>query len=296
MLRDCRVPRDGMHRYIYDIRQPLTLLVIMVSFTAVFFTNRNPYSAPVSGYDWFSCNADGTLEMGGYHYIPFWDPQLYFSVNIAFGKFSFSGAKITDAAWDAVVGRGGQFIAAVVAYQTLRISLTLTMETCSVPVPAIASLYCQQIQLIPVGRLLHTMFWHWRSVHFTGRQPILKGRARFGIQLFVCTYVLLFATLASIMTGYRARLTGYTGSGANQTDQLFPIDKLAEPRFVLYDSVRIGLPDTIMYEHDTIVYPAGVLDYYDSGYTSGTRRSLNISEFLDISRNFEHPYGVLLDC
>jgi hypothetical protein len=96
------------------------------------------------------------------------------------------------------------------------------------------------------------------------------------------------------MTGYRAQLTGYSGSGANKTDQLFPVSKLVQPRFSLHDGARVGLPNTI-YAHDSIVYPTGMLDYYDidSTFTTGY---FNISEFLDISRNFDHPYGVLLDC
>jgi hypothetical protein len=295
MLRDWKVPQDGMRRYLYDLWQPLTLFVITLSFTAVFFTNYYPYSSTQSLHDWFFCNADGALVKVDQDYRPFWDPQLYFTVNISFGGFSFSRAKVIDAAWDAVVGRGGQFVAAVVAYRTLRRSLTLTMETCSVPIPAVASLYCGQIQLIPVGRIIHTMFSHWGSVHLIWRQPILRGRVRFGVQLFACTYVLLFATLASVMTGYRAQLTGYSASGADQTDQLFPVSKLAGPRFTLRDGVRVGLPDTIMYAHDPIIYPAGILDYYDSE-TTDKSNAFKISEFLDISRDLVDPYGVLFDC
>jgi hypothetical protein len=65
-LRDRKVPRDGMHRYIYDIWQPLTLLVIMV-----FFTYYNPYLSMLSIDKWFLCNADGTLVKVHYDYRPF---------------------------------------------------------------------------------------------------------------------------------------------------------------------------------------------------------------------------------
>jgi hypothetical protein len=284
-----------MRRYIYDIWQPLTLLVITTSLTAAFFTKYDPYSPARTGKDWFFCNADGNLEKTEYDYRPFWDPRLYFTINIAFGEFSFSTVKIIDAAWDAVVGRGGQLVAAVVAYRMLRRSLTLTMESCTVSMSAITSLYCQQIQLIPVGQLLRTMFWHWSSVHTPWQQAIPKGRARLGVQLFACIYVLSFATLVSITTGYRAQLTGYSSSGVNETGLLFPINQLVEPRFALLDGARVGLSDTIMYAHDTIQYPDGVLDWYDSKSTSDSSM-LNIGEFLDASRDYEHPYGVLLDC
>jgi hypothetical protein len=295
LLSGSKVPRDGARRYLHDTWQPLTLLVITVLFTAAFFTNYDPYSSVQSPYDWFFCNADGTLEKSSKDYRPFWDSQLYFTINIAFGSFPFSTAKVIDAAWDAVVGRGGQFLAAMVAYRTLRRSLTLTMESCTVPMTAVISLYCQQIQLIPVGRLIKTMFWHRGSVHPIWRLPFLRGRARFGIQIFVCTYVLLFATLASVMTGYTAQLTGFFDPGANPTSQLLPIKQLVEPRFTLYDGVRVGLPDTILYAHDTIKYPEGVFDYYSSEVKPNDNWYL-ISELLDISQDLEHPNGALLDC
>jgi hypothetical protein len=69
-LRDCKVSRDGMRRYIHDIWRPLALLVVTVSLTAVFFTNYDPYSSMQSRYDWFFCNADGTLEVVNDAYRP----------------------------------------------------------------------------------------------------------------------------------------------------------------------------------------------------------------------------------
>jgi hypothetical protein len=89
-LKDSKAPRDGMRRYLHDIWQPLTLLVLTTSFTAAFFTNYDPCVSLESPYDGFFCNADGKLEEADTGYEPFWDPQLYFTVNMAFGQFSFS--------------------------------------------------------------------------------------------------------------------------------------------------------------------------------------------------------------
>ena len=289
MLHDCKVPRDGMRRYVYDIWQPLALLVITVSFTAAFFTKYTPYDRARYSDDLFFCNADGKIETTDYFYKPFWDLQLYFTINIAFGKFSFSRVKIIDAAWDAVVGRGVQFVAALVAYQTLRRSITLTMETCTITIPAVATIYCRQIQLLSVGQLLHTMFWHWGSVHLMWRQPTHIGRLRLGTQLFVCLYVLLFATLVSIMTGYRAQLSAYFRYDGSLTGQYLPIARLVQPRMVLLDGHRVGLSETPLYAHDSIPYPDGVDD------TDITVR-INTSDFVASFRDFPEPFGVLLDC
>jgi hypothetical protein len=291
LLSDWKVPRDGTRRYIYDIWQPLTLLVIVTSFAAAFFYN---YDSSIYPYDDFFCNADGNLEKLDYDYEPMWDLQLYFTINIAFGRFPFSRAKVIDAAWDAVIGRGGQFVAAAIAYRILRRSFTLTMEICTVTIPAAASLYCRQIQPGFTRQLLHTMFWHWGSVHLIWRQPIHMGRMRLCTQLFVCIYVLLFAILVSVMTGYRAQLSGFTGYDSDEVGPLFPVSLLVEPRMSFYDSARVGLPDAPMFAHDAIIYPDGVGENIASADIKSMR--YNISELLASSRGFKEPWGVLVDC
>jgi hypothetical protein len=295
LLSDWRVPRDGTRRYIYDIWQPLTLLVIVTSFAAAFFYNYNPYPTTQSPYDDFFYNADGNLEKLDYDYEPMWDLQLYFTINIAFGSFPFSRAKVIDAAWDAVIGRGGQFVAAAIAYRILRRSFTLTMEICTVTIPAAASLYCRQIQPGSTGQLLHTMFWHWGSVHLIWRQPIHMGRMRLCTQLFVCIYVLLFAILVSVMTGHRAQLSGFTGYDSDEVGPLFPISLLVEPRMSFYDSARVGLSDAPMFTYDAIIYPDGVGERIVSG-ADVKSVEYNISELLASSRSFKEPWGVLVDC
>jgi hypothetical protein len=297
MLHKFSVPRDGVRRYMYDIWQPLTLLIVTIWFMAFFFTTSSSFDAMGSiYYGQFFCNADGKLEGTESYHDPLWDPQLYFTINIAFGKFPFSSAKVIDAAWDAVVGRGGQFVAAAVAYRTLRRSFTLTMETCTVMIPAVASLYCRQIQLESVSQLIHTMFWHWSSGHLRWRQAIHMGRLRLCTQLFACIYVLLFATLGSVMSGYRAELsaiTSYEGDGAGP---LFPVNRLVRPRIGFNDGVRVGLSDTPMFAHDAIVYPGGVGDTFDRDGSSLEDASYSVSEFLASSRDFREPWGILVDC
>jgi hypothetical protein len=295
ILSDWKVPRDGTRRYIYDIWQPLTLLVIVTSFAAAFFSIYNPYPTTQFFSDEYFCNADGKLEKLDYDYEPMWDLQLYFTINIAFGRFPFSRAKIIDAAWDVVVGRGGQFVAAAIAYRTLRRSFTLTMENCTVTIPAVASLYFRQIQPESAGQLLHTMFWHWGSVHLTWRQLIHVGRIRLCTQLFVCIYVLLFAILVSVMTGYRAQLSGFTGFDSDEVGPLFPTSLLVQPRMAFYDGARVGLPEAPMFAHDAIVYPDGVGDIFFSG-ADRTSVEYSISEFFASSRGFKEPWGVLVDC
>lgn len=280
-MRKWRVPRDGTCRYLYDIWQPFAWFALTVGFIAAFFATSDPY-ASMDEDDLFFCNADGKVEKADNHYRPLWDARLYFTVNVAFGQFAFSTVKVIDAAWDTVVGRGGQMVAAMVAYRTLRRSLTLMMETSTVTVPAVASMHYHQVQAISVGRLIHNMFWHWTSKR---RQPPPWGRARLGTQVFVCVYVLSFATLVSIMTGYRARLTGYFGFEAEQTGQLQPTSQLTQPEvsMVVYNGTRIGRADSPIFSYDELPFLKD-------------DKPFNISEILKSSSELEEPYGTFIDC
>lgn len=155
---ESKVPRDGTYRYLYDIWQPLAILVPTLLFTVAFYSTHkaNQLTNPEA---FFICNDNGYVERTKYNYNPFWDPRLYFTINLAFGKFAFSTVKVIDAVWDAVIGRGGQVVAALIAYRTLRRSLTLTLETCNLAIPRVTSFYCQQIQAFSVMQMTYDLFW-----------------------------------------------------------------------------------------------------------------------------------------
>lgn len=277
-VSDWKIPRDGTSRYLYDIWQPLTLLMLTTCFTATFFANYDPY-ALTDKNDLFFCNADGNVEKTDFSYRPFWDSRLYFTINVAFGEFGFSTVKSIDAVWDLFVGRGGQMVAVFVAYRPLRRSFALTMETCTVAIPTVASLYYQQIQLVTVGRLVSNIFRHWGSQALTWRQ------LRMSIQVFTCFYALSFATLASVMTGYRAQLTSYFGFQAGQASQLQPTSQLTQPMasMVVYNGSRIGQSDAPIFPHEE-------LPFLDDD------EQFNISEILDRSSEIEEPFGTFIDC
>jgi hypothetical protein len=219
-----------------------------------------------------------------------WDPHLYFTINIAFGEFTFSVVKIIDAAWDVVIGRGGQMVVGLVAYRVLRRSLTLTMEKSTVTIPTVTTLYCQQVQLVSIGQLFYDIFWHWGSKQGHPKQRSLNPstKLRLGMQIFACVYVLLFATIASVMTGYQAQLTGFFGFDTGHMGQLQPISQIAIPRLVFYSGERIGLPDTPVYAREDIFFPAKNQTAFGPGY--------DIGDFIDSSTKMTEPHGILVDC
>jgi hypothetical protein len=156
-LRAWTVPQDGFRRFLYDIWQPLTILLLTASFAGTFFTVKDPYT---SSNDLFYCNADGNVQMrqtGGYK--PFWDPNLFFTINVSVkDNMSFTEAKLIDAVWDLGVGRGGQMLAAWITYRVLRRSLTLVMESNTITIPTVTSLCCQQINILSSWHLLAAAF------------------------------------------------------------------------------------------------------------------------------------------
>lgn len=289
-MRDWEIPRDGTRRYLYDIWQPLVILVVTASFMGAFYANYTS-TASRNPNDLFFCNADGKVEMANSRYRPLWDPRLYFTINIAFGQFAFSTAKIIDAAWDAIVGRGGQMVVAVVAYRTIRRSLTLAMESYAVSIPAVIALYCQQVQLFPVAQLIYNIFRPQDSDRTPKRRPNHLGRIRIGMQIIACSYVLLFSTMVSVMTGYSAQWTGYFGYDAGVASQLQPISKLSRPGMVLFNGARIGLSDSpVQYASRTSIYPPDIAQ----GMMSNSKYM--VVELLTRSRDLQEPYGTLVDC
>lgn len=140
-VRNWKIPRDGTRRFLYDIWQPLTLLVPTTCFTAAFFTSYDPY-ASTDGNSLFFCNADGNTEKTDHEYRPFGDPQLYVTVNVAFGQFAFSTVKVIDAIWDAIMER---------IYREISRNLMLHLSVVSIAVKALRSL----IHRLTLRRLLH---------------------------------------------------------------------------------------------------------------------------------------------
>lgn len=286
-LGNWKIPRDGTYRYLYDTWQPLALLVLTVCFTAIFYSVYTPF-ATIPSNDLFYCNADGNLVKALGWYKPLWDPELYFTVNIAFGKFAFSTAKVIDAVWDAVVARGGQMLVAMVAYRILRRSLTLTMEASTVTMPTVATLYCHQIQVTSLRRLLQDISWHKGSPNTHLRRPIYLGKMRLLMQAFSCLYVLSFATLLSVTTGYRAQLSGYYGYDADKPSQLQPVGEISLPSIVVCNGSRVGLSELPIYAREQIPLPV-------EGLTAESQ-TYKITDLIDNSQDFEEPYGVFFDC
>ena len=114
------------------------------------------------------------------------------------------------------------------------------------------------------------------------------GKIRLFMQTFSCLYVLSFATLLSVTTGYRAQLSGYYGYDADKPSQLQPVSEISRPSMVVYNGSRVGLPDSPIYAREQVPLPAEGL--------SANSQTYKLIDLIDKSQDFEEPYGVLFDC
>jgi hypothetical protein len=232
------VPPDGTSRFLYEVWQPLVLLTATSLFTIGFFSTLKPSTKALSP---LFCDVNGNVQELGPtdEYRPIWDLSLFFTVNVPYGSFSFTRAKVIDACWDIGFGRGGQFLAGILAYRTVRQSLTLTLEDSTLLISTATSICCQQLQFGSLWELFRGVFVRPDRRPIPRSRSWLVGLTRRAAYVFVSIYVLAFATLTSVMTGYRAGLTGYFGYASSMR----PLENLARPDLVLYDASRINITD-----------------------------------------------------
>lgn len=232
------IPRDGGWRYLSDSWQPLLILLSTTVFTASFIPAlaRSRTTSNV-----VSCNADGIVESPSVASPSIWDAEEFFTINLLFNDYSFTQAKLIDACWDVGVGRGGQAIAAIVTYRVLRRSMLLVLEKSEISIPTATAVFCQQIQLMSVWELCR------ETVIRVGKGSVPKRTravemVRYALYLFVCGYVLSFATITSVMAGYRANLTGLFQLNNTQNGMSEPLRLVyaGKDRTVVADGKRIG--------------------------------------------------------
>jgi hypothetical protein len=232
------VPQDGELRYLADAWQPWTILLS----TAVFAASVLPALGRINTKsDVVSCNADGIVVSPSLASSLVWDADKFFTINLLVNDYSFTQAKVIDAFWDVGVGRGGQAIVAIITYRVLRRSMLLVLEKSEISIPTTTSILCRQIQLLSIWELCRETFSLAKRKAVSRRERAIEI-ARYAMYIFVCGYVLAFATITSVMTGHRANLTGFFGLNNTQTGMSEPLRLLfsGAGRTVVSDGSRIG--------------------------------------------------------
>lgn len=125
-----------------------------------------------------------------------------------FGKLSYTSAKIIDACWDLAFARDEQALVGLLSYRVIRRSLALVMEQSPIAMPLATAICCENGNLTLLGILLHNFWCGLRQTRLRWKSQPLSVDIRLAAWILLCIYVLSFATLAVVMTGYQARFTG----------------------------------------------------------------------------------------
>ncbi|EME45927.1 hypothetical protein DOTSEDRAFT_51541 [Dothistroma septosporum NZE10] len=223
--------KSGLLSFLEHIGLPLLCLFMVALFTGLFFDLYCPnysYTNSLDAYG-FSCAADGTVVYpleGSANQC--WNPTLFVSITLAFGRLTFPQAKAIDICWDLVVGRGGQMLLSIWAYSVIRKSLLAILEKRPLRMPLVTSLTFEHFSMWSWYALVRdlTFSWSWRLFGY----------------LYVVVYLLAFGTLVSAMTGYQANMAPFYRADGN----LMEYSKVkVVPASIVLDADRVGLESVV---------------------------------------------------
>ncbi|KAK5713342.1 hypothetical protein LTR17_017652 [Elasticomyces elasticus] len=188
-----------------------------------------------------------------------WDPQLFLTITLGFGRFTFAQAKALDFAWDLVVGSGGQALVIILVYPLFRRMLLAHMEDRPVSIQAYTSIAFNGIAMASLWTVFRSSLSHsagraarpvrQRCSIFPVWRTIRQGFFWTGT-LFVFAYLLAFGKLLSLMTGYQA-IAGAVITPEGSTNLLNVSNSILQPRwFVVQDGSRVGLQDRSLVKQD----------------------------------------------
>ncbi|KAG9231560.1 hypothetical protein BJ875DRAFT_498223 [Amylocarpus encephaloides] len=152
-----------------------------------------------------------------------------FEPSVTYGNFTLAQAKLVDASFDMVFGRGLQAIIAYVSYRVTVASLIRVMETTLVPFELVSTLAFHSVSTYTIVSLFRGAF------ALEGWRPKMIM-----IWLFISSFfVIAFPTLADVMSTYKQSMDLFLVSPENST--MVPYPNPGELRFKAYHS----LPDNL---------------------------------------------------
>jgi hypothetical protein len=153
------------------------------------------------------CEPDGTFNTG-LESVSVWSPSKAFQITLAFGSMRFSTAKLIDIIWDVVggqthllwlctdrsqaIGRGVQGILGLIMYRAFTKCLARVMERSAISFDTFESVTLQGSSMRALVNLIKD--------YFTNPGP--RAKLALSWMILALSYVLVFPTLMSAMTGY----------------------------------------------------------------------------------------------
>ncbi|KAK3628329.1 hypothetical protein LTR56_017528 [Elasticomyces elasticus] len=231
-------PRSARAAVLGELAWPSLFLALSLAFTIPFFVLKTSHAA---SNDEPSCRANGEAIFPWNHTVnEHWDPATALFITLGTGSYTYPEAKSIDVIFDLLVGRGGQVVAAMMAFTVIRKSLFLSIEEKPVPLPLTFAVYFSG----PLS-LLWAIF---ENLTIPVRARKHKDKAvscwRLAGWIYLCGYVLILPTLLSAMTGYQTSASIYFHPGGTSSSILASSDGLLpNPSLKIRDGSRVGLDD-----------------------------------------------------
>lgn len=155
-----------------------------------------------------------------------------FSVNMAFGNYSFTTVKIIDTIWNIAVARGLQIALAAGALAVYKMALMRAMESYTMSYDLFLATRVQQGTFSICSALIHELIRRCK----TQNRP-LHVKAILATILVTTAYIGVWPTLTSAMTGYTPRFTTMVAACDGSA---IPTAYYSTSR-IIYDGQRISL-------------------------------------------------------
>lgn len=238
MVPKISIPTSGSRRCLHDTWQSLAVFTLATTAWVVVILFVISQSWSREDRDDLMCDPGGEIAEVAKDYNPFWDTGSYFYVNMAvFDNLTYTQAKIIDSCWDLGIGRGGQALVGIVAYTVIRQSIKLTMEKTALPISTATSVCSQQqIQAMSVWELSRAVVDRKSTKSSTESR---YSKVRILACIFLCIYVLSFATISSIMTGYFTAVSGFYGS-LESGEPLVRASEFGRADMLFWDAQRLN--------------------------------------------------------
>ncbi|TKA75345.1 hypothetical protein B0A55_05565 [Friedmanniomyces simplex] len=250
--------RTASSAFVTELAWPLLFLALGLAFTVPFFILKTSHA---------TSNEEPRCLPNGEAIFPWnrtvnehWDSSTALFITLGSGSYTYPEAKAIDVFFDLVVGRGGQVLAAIMAFTVIRKSLLLSIEERPVPLPLTFSVYFNHVSPSLVGAILQNL-----AIPFRARKHKDKAVSSWRLLawLYLCAYVLVLPTLLSAMTGYQTTGAIWFQPEFTSDNSLASAASLApNPALSIRDGSRIGLSDNEAVSLNLTQSSTGQVDNY----------------------------------
>jgi len=251
---------------------PLIALILSTSFTLIFYAVNSTIRAKGATANSIQlyCSGDGPPQY--FHGSVaaakiLWDPQLFLSMTLGFGRFTYAEAKSLDFAWDLIVGAGGQAALVALLYPMFRRYILAHMEDQSVDITTYTAVAFDKVSLssiiamfseTPILQALadnkatqsFTQKSHSDEPRDVNQESLSPGdgemhkapKAWYWLGcIYAFLYLMGFAKVLSLMTGYQAISTPAILEHSSTT--WLNVSTVDIASIVVQDGARVGVGD-----------------------------------------------------